>query len=152
MASLQHDFDYDHLPSIAQHPTRGQVLALGYLMICHRAYIMPEITFSDMGELAAMRLCHFHQSRLPKIVRSFRISSRLLREWAPYHRYAIEWHKCLNLLRTLPPAPFELTGEGLTFKSQYPDITALMGTLVLECGRGLASHWAAWKMEDNHAR
>lgn len=141
MASLQHDLDYDHLPTIQPSPTRGQILALGYLMICKHVYLMPGISQEDIQELIAMRLCHAAGYLL-----RYNISSRLLREWAPYHRYAVEWNRCYELLRSAPPPAFTATKDGLTFR--FPEIVAFMDTLVLECGRSLAVKWRAWKMED----
>lgn len=135
------------------HPTSGQILALGYLMAVHHVYVMPDISYDDLADLAAMRLCH-PSVRNHDMFYRYDISHRLLREWAPYHRFSMEWHRAYKYLTEAAPPSFILTEDNqVKFANSTATLTEFMKLLIQECGRAVASHWTAWKMEDhNHAQ
>jgi len=140
-----------HYPTPLLRPTDSQIIALGHLMIVYRVYVLPGISFEDIEELVTMRLCHANRSNSGLLCLRWDISSRLLREWAPYQRIADEWHKAFSLLHesvTVPARIIERNSKFLPPPLSTSATVDFMRLLVLECGRGLASNWMRWKRED----
>lgn len=131
-------------------PTRGQVYALGFLMINkfvtieHLEGIYPLVTYSDMSELVQMSLCH-------KRYNPFRwcITSKLLKEWEPFVQLTCRWREFNDIQRQASHALSVLSNEPFRYATTIALAEQTMEKIAIQCGSALASNWLRWKYEQS---